>query len=248
MVWGDATRLQQVVVNLCRNAAQAMDGPGEVALEVEVHILRAKLVLRLGELRPDHYLLIRVRDTGPGMDATTLSRIFEPFFTTRLAGHGLGLATVGEIVLAHGGGIAVRSTPGQGSCFEVWLPRAIAAEAARREMPRGEGEVVLLLHDDDRLRREEELLAALGYEPQSFAGATSALAALRAAPHRFDAALLPEGSVELARKVRRAAPALPIIIAAGTPVAGFDCIGWPLASDELATALRRCCARPAVPA
>jgi len=248
MVWGDATRLQQVVVNLCRNAAQAMDGPGEVALEVEVHILRAKLVLRLGELRPDHYLLIRVRDTGPGMDATTLSRIFEPFFTTRLAGHGLGLATVGEIVLAHGGGIAVRSTPGQGSCFEVWLPRAIAAEAARREMPRGEGEMVLLLHDDDRLRREEELLAALGYEPQSFAGATSALAALRAAPHRFDAALLPEGSVELARKVRRAAPALPIIIAAGTPVAGFDCIGWPLASDELATALRRCCARPAVPA
>jgi len=248
MVWGDATRLQQVVVNLCRNAAQAMDGPGEVALEVEVHILRAKLVLRLGELRPDHYLLIRVRDTGPGMDATTLSRIFEPFFTTRLAGHGLGLATVGEIVLAHCGGIAVRSTPGQGSCFEVWLPRAIAAEAARREMPRGEGEMVLLLHDDDRLRREEELLAALGYEPQSFAGATSALAALRAAPHRFDAALLPEGSVELARKVRRAAPALPIIIAAGTPVAGFDCIGWPLASDELATALRRCCARPAVPA
>lgn len=248
MVWGDATRLQQVVVNLCRNAAQAMDGPGEVALEVEARILRAELAFQLGELRPDHYLLIRVRDTGPGMDAITLGRIFEPFFTTRLAGHGLGLATVGEIVLAHGGGIAVRSNPGQGSCFEVWLPRAIAAEAARREMPRGEGEVVLLLHDDDLLHREEELLAALGYEPQSFATVTLALAALRAAPDRFDAALLPEGSVEVARKLRRAAPALPIIVAANASVTGFDCIGWPLASDELGTALRRCCAKPAVSA
>jgi signal transduction histidine kinase len=248
MVSGDATRLQQVVVNLCRNAAQAIDGPGEVVLEVEVRTLREKLALRLGELRPDHYLLIRVSDTGPGMDATTLGRIFEPFFTTRRAGHGLGLATVGEIVLAHGGGIAVRSTLGQGCCFEVWLPRAVAAEAARREMPRGEGEVVLLLHDDHRLDREEELLAALGYEPQSFAAVTSALAALHAAPHRFDAALLPEGSLELARKVRRAAPALPIILAAMTPVTGFDCIDWPLSSDELAAALRRCRARPALPA
>jgi hypothetical protein len=219
-----------------------------VVLEVEVRTLREKLALRLGELRPDHYLLIRVSDTGPGMDATTLGRIFEPFFTTRRAGHGLGLATVGEIVLAHGGGIAVRSTLGQGCCFEVWLPRAVAAEAARREMPRGEGEVVLLLHDDHRLDREEELLAALGYEPQSFAAVTSALAALHAAPHRFDAALLPEGSLELARKVRRAAPALPIILAAMTPVTGFDCIDWPLSSDELAAALRRCRARPALPA
>ena len=60
--------------------------------------------------------------------------------------------------------------------------------------------------------------------------------------------LLPECSAELARKVRRAAPALPIILAGSTPVTGFDCIGWPLASDELAAALRRCCARPAVPA
>ncbi|NKC31105.1 two-component system VirA-like sensor kinase [Falsiroseomonas selenitidurans] len=248
MVSGDATRIQQVIVNLCRNAAQAMEGPGEVVIEVERRALHEKRALRLGELRPDHYLIIRVSDTGPGMDATTLGRIFEPFFTTRRAGHGLGLATAGEIVLAHGGGMAVRSTPGQGSCFEVWLPRAVAAEAMRREMPRGEGEAVLVLYDDDRLHREEELLAVLGYEPHGFRAVTSALAALHAVPRRFDAALLPEGSAEIARKVRRVAPALPIILAATTPVSGFDCIGWPLASDELATALRRCLARPTLPA
>lgn len=239
MVCGDATRLQQVILNLCRNAAQAMAGAGEVALEVEPRTLRAKLSLRLGELRPGHYILIRVRDTGPGMEAATLDRLFEPFFTTRQGGHGLGLATVQEIVLAHGGGIEVWSSPGQGSRFEVWLPRATAAEAARCEIPRGSGEVVLLLHDDDHLPHEEELLAALGYEPQGFTDAAAALAALRAAPHRFDAALLPRGSPEIARTMRRAAPALPVILAATAPVAGFDRIDWPLAATDLASALRQ---------
>ncbi|WP_052388945.1 two-component system VirA-like sensor kinase [Belnapia moabensis] len=245
MIRGDATRLQQVVVNLCRNAAQAMDGGGEVTIEVEARGLQAKLPLRLGELRPDHYVVVRVRDTGPGMDAATLARIFEPFFTTRQAGHGLGLATVGEIVLAHGGGINVRSAPGQGSLFEVWLPRATAAEATRRELPRGEGEVVLLLHDDSRLPWEEELLAALGFEPQGFRDASAALAALRAAPHRFDAALLLECSPDLARAIRRAAPGLPVIFAGATPMPSFDAIGWPLRTDELAEALRRRLRRPA---
>jgi signal transduction histidine kinase len=248
MISGDATRIQQVIVNLCRNAAQAMDGPGEVVIEVDARASCERRALRLGELRPDHYLIIRVSDTGMGMDATTLGHIFEPFFTTRGAGHGLGLATVGEIVLAHGGGIEVRSTLWRGSSFEVWLPRAIAAEAARREMPRGEGEAVLLLYDDGRLQREEELLAALGYEPHGFRVVTSALTALQAAPRRFEAALLPEGSAEAVRKLRRVAPALPIILAVTTPVAGFDCIAWPIAADELATALRRCLTRRTLPA
>lgn len=248
IVSGDSTRIQQVIVNLCRNAAQAMDGPGEVVVEAEAHAVRERRALRLGELRPDHYLIIRVSDTGPGMDATTLGRIFEPFFTTRRAGHGLGLATVGQIVLAHGGGIAVWSTLGKGSCFEVWLPRAVASEAARCEMPRGEGEAVLLLYDDSRLQREEELLAALGYEPHGFRAVTSALAALQAAPRRFEAALLLQGSAEIAREVRRAAPALPIILAVTSPVTGFDCIDWPLASDELAKVLRRCLTRPTISA
>ncbi|MBL6076866.1 hypothetical protein JMJ56_02535 [Belnapia sp. T18] len=244
MVCGDATQLQQVIVNLCRNAAQAMGGAGEVTIEVEARTLHARLALRLGELRPDHYILIRVLDTGLGMDEPTLVRIFEPFFTTRQAGNGLGLATVREIVLAHDGGIAVRSAPAQGSCFEVWLPRAIAAEAARREMPRGEGGLVLLLHDDDRLSREEELLAVLGYEPRGFRAAAAALEALRDVPDRFEAALLPEGTSELARAIHRVAPMLPIILAGASRMAGVDCIGWPLRAEELASALRRSFARP----
>ncbi|WP_255360023.1 two-component system VirA-like sensor kinase [Belnapia sp. F-4-1] len=247
MVLGDATRLQQVIVNLCRNAAQAMGGGGEITIEVEARILHAKLALRLGELRPDHYLLIHVLDTGPGMDEPTLGRIFEPFFTTRPAGHGLGLATVREIVLAHGGGIAVQSAPAQGSRFEVWLPRAIAAEAARRELPRGEGGLVLLLHDDDRLPHEEELLAALGYEPRGFRAAAAALEALRGAPHRFEAALLPEGTPELARAIRRAAPGLPVILAGVPQMADVHCISWPLRAEELAATLHRSLARSTRP-
>ncbi|NKE47162.1 two-component system VirA-like sensor kinase [Roseomonas frigidaquae] len=238
-VWGDGTALQQVIVNLVRNAAQAMDGAGVVTLQVEARTLREHRALRLGALRPDHYVLIRVQDTGRGMDAATRERIFEPFFTTRQAGHGLGLATVREIVLVHGGGIAVSSAPGEGSCFEVWLPRAVAAEVARNDLPRGEGEPVLLLHGDDRLPREEELLAMLGYEPHGFSSLPDALGALRVEAPVYSAALLLEGSSEMARTLRLTAPGLPIIIASATPLAGFEWIAWPLMAEELARSLRQ---------
>ncbi|MGX9964451.1 two-component system VirA-like sensor kinase [Roseomonas sp. F4] len=248
LVWGDATRIQQVIVNLCRNAAQAMDGAGMVTLQVLRQTLRERRALRLGALRPDHYLLIRVEDTGPGMDAATLAQIFEPFFTTRQAGHGLGLATVREIVLGHGGGIAVSSTPGRGSCFEVWLPRALAAEVARSDLPRAEGELVLLLHGDDRLPREEELLAELGYEPHGFSSLPAALGALRVDASRFAAALLLEGSSEVARTLRLAAPSLPIIVASTTPVNGFDWIEWPFVAEDLVLCLRHAMLQAAPPA
>ncbi|WP_439597316.1 two-component system VirA-like sensor kinase [Falsiroseomonas sp.] len=245
MVWGDAARLQQVVVNLCRNAAQAMEGRGRVGVQLSAQTLHEERRLTLGLLRPDHYLLIRVRDEGAGMDAATRSRIFEPFFTTRQAGHGLGLATVREIVLGHGGGIAVHSAPGAGSCFEVWLPRAIAAEIASHDLPRGEGEPVLLLHADDRLPREEELLAELGYEPHGVSSLAAALDVLRGATDGFAAALLLEGKAEMARSLRRAAPGLPILLASASPVPGFDGIGWPLQPEDLARRLQQSLRRAA---
>jgi signal transduction histidine kinase len=122
LISGEPGQLQQVILNLCQNAAQAMDQGGRVEIETEVHQITGPRSLTHGDLRPGRYVRTAVSDTGLGMDEMTLEHIFEPFFTTRLAGTGLGLATVREIVREHGGAINVWSAPGVGSRFEVWLP------------------------------------------------------------------------------------------------------------------------------
>ena len=114
-------------------------------------------------------------------------RLFEPFFTTRLAGTGLGLATVREIVRDHDGAMNVQSEPGRGSRFEAWLP----ATGGRRQrrivgpamLPLGRGETVLVVESErERLLRDEEMLAALGYEPVGFERPADALARAVRAP------------------------------------------------------------------
>lgn len=119
----DATQMQQVVVNLCTNAVQALHGgKGKVEVTLEAVVLDGS---GAGQ-RPGRHALLRVRDDGAGMDAATLQRIFEPFFTTKPVGQGtgLGLAVVHGIVATHGGSVQVDSAPGAGTCFDVLLPLA----------------------------------------------------------------------------------------------------------------------------
>jgi signal transduction histidine kinase len=190
MVAGEAAQIQQVVLNLCNNAAQAMDGTGRVGVEVEQHDVVQAQGLSHGSLAPGRYVRIAVSDAGRGIDAETLGRIFEPFFTMRQHGNGLGLATVREIVQEHGGAIDVWSRPGRGSRFAAWLPCIV--EAAPPDTPvvasmLGRGEAVLLIEGDRKLMlRDEEMLAALGYEPIGFTSGSDALATCRASPDRFD--------------------------------------------------------------
>src|SRR5258706_14580987 len=90
VVSGEPAQLQQVILNLCNNAAQAMENSGRIELETELHEVAGGQLLTHRELRPGRYVRIAVRDTGRGMDKLTLARIFEPFFTTRPTGNGLG--------------------------------------------------------------------------------------------------------------------------------------------------------------
>ena len=154
-------------------------------------------VFSIGELEPGSYARIAVSDDGPGFSEEVGKRLFEPFFTTRPAGTGLGLATVRKIVRDHDGAIDVASAPGKGSRFEVWLPAANTdASTTRRGEPvapprLGQGETVLIVHDDrDSLLGDEEILAALGYEPIGFDRPADAIAAVRSEPTRFDAVLI----------------------------------------------------------
>jgi CheY-like chemotaxis protein len=259
VISGQPGQLQQVILNLCSNAAQAMDQIGSVEIETQVHDITRTVSLSHGELMAGRYVRVAVSDTGRGMDKATVERIFEPFFTTRFAGSGLGLATVREIVREHVGAINVWSAPGIGSRFEVWLPCIPAAAPVSRDflhfLPLGQGQTVLVLDDGgERLLADEEMLAALGYEPVGFARVDDALAACRATPKRFDAAVLGHllsvaSALDLAVALRAIVPNMPILLATASAdqngaealaAAGIaDIVHRPLISAELALALAR---------
>jgi CheY-like chemotaxis protein len=260
IVSGEPAQLQQVIINLCNNASQAMNNSGGVELSTDIHDVASPRSLSHGELAQGQYVCLAVSDTGRGMDAARLGRIFEPFFTTREEGNGLGLATVRDIVEDHGGAINVRSALGSGSRFEVWLPCTQAAPEPRAHgIPLGRGETLLVVGDDDeRLLRDEEILAALGYEPIGFGNATDALAACKLTPERFDAAVVilrghaAAAALEFAAALHAIAAGLPILFAAGSAdeigagqlaAAGVsELIHQPLYSGEVAAALTRCLA------
>jgi signal transduction histidine kinase len=263
IVWGEPAQLQQVILNVCNNAAQATDESG--AVEIRIDVQETKHPLRIGdaEIGPGRFTIVSISDYGRGMDSATLERIFDPFFTTRPQGNGLGLATVREIVRTHNGAMNVQSAIGAGSRFDIWLPCAPADEPmAVRDEPqmvgRGVGETVLVLEADrGRLLRHEEILAALGYEPVGFAELTEAAAACGAERMRFDAALVchqpgTTSALASAGALHDVAPSLPIILATfsartlGAPLlvsSGVsELIGYPVTSSELAAALSRCLA------
>ncbi|WP_291210124.1 PAS domain-containing sensor histidine kinase [Hydrogenophaga sp.] len=133
-VLADATQMQQVLMNLCTNAWQSMEGrSGDITVALRDVRLDASQALQLGGLASGAYACLSVADNGPGMDAETQRRIFEPFFTTKApgTGTGLGLAVVHGIVKAHRGAIDLHSRPGEGTRFDVYLP--LAAEGAAGE-------------------------------------------------------------------------------------------------------------------
>jgi CheY-like chemotaxis protein len=258
-VSGEPAQLQQVILNLCTNAAQGMEGSGCIRVAVERKEVAAPFFLSHGELSPGRYVCLAVVDTGRGFDESVARRLFEPFFTTRTAGTGLGLATVHEIVRDHDGAMNVQSEPGHGSRFEAWLPATVAGGTEAVEpalLPLGRGETVLVLEAErERLLQDEETLAALGYEPVGFERPADAIAACRSAPDRFDVILVghasqARGGLDLARTLHQIAPRKPVLLATASTIelsvdalsqAGIsEVLRRPLAGTELAAALKRC--------
>ena len=265
-VLADSTEIQQVAMNLCGNAWQALGGLGgsiELRLD-EVAVAPGAAPGRRG-LAPGRYARLTVSDTGPGMDEATRSRIFEPFFTTKALGEGtgLGLSQVHGIVTQAGGVIEVTSSPGQGATFEVYLPAARTAEASRSGQAAGgrrtgSGELVLLVDDEELLvRAVSQALVATGYRVESYVRPAAALAALREAPERYAVVLSDMNmpgmtGLELVSSVRDHATGLPAIIMSGNlmesesvqaDALGCEVLSKPCSSAELcaavAAALRR---------
>jgi PAS domain S-box-containing protein len=159
-VKADPNQLEQVLLNLAVNARDAMPGGGVLSIETRAADVDEGYARTHPDLPPGHYVVISVRDSGIGMDETTIGRIFEPFFTTKSAGDGtgLGLAVVYGIVRQSGGHVIVRSEPGKGSTFDIYLPRVNEAPASsvvrrRRAKANGGSETILVAEDEDLVRR-----------------------------------------------------------------------------------------------
>ncbi|MBY0268421.1 MAG: response regulator [Burkholderiales bacterium] len=231
----DPTQVQQVLLNLGANAAQAMAGRvGSIDIGVEGINLDATATATATatrhelNLRPGQYARIVVSDAGHGMDEATQRRIFEPFFTTKPVGKGtgLGLSVVHGIMQAHNGAIIVHSKPGQGSRFELYFPRVgetagifpATAVAAGGE---GRGQYILYIDDDEaQLYMNKRMLERWGYRVSAHLEQREALGALHAGNIRFDLVVtdfnMPGMSgLEVARAVRAVQADLPVIVVSG---------------------------------
>jgi CheY-like chemotaxis protein len=245
----DPTGIHQIMMNLGTNAVQAMPGGGVLEIGLEPLYLQDSMARAHPGLREGHYALLKIRDTGVGMDQNVLARAFEPFYTTKQAGSGtgLGLAIVRGIVLDHEGTVELESEPGRGTTVTCLFPTLEAGEEVTQPrtapMPTGSGQRILFVDDEHALSRAAERnLRELGYQPTVASDGLAVLDMLRQTPTAFDLLVtdfsMPMmNGLELARQVHEIRPDLPIILATG--------FIEDLAPEELASAgIRRTLRKP----
>lgn len=224
----DPTQIHQLIMNLCTNAYQAMVDTGG-KLSVSMHEISVKPNdIRYPELPVGNYVHIEVSDTGCGMDQTTLEKIFDPFFTTKEHGRGtgLGLAVVYDIVQGHEGKISVRSKPGVGTTFDVFLPvaqeRLKKNDTSLNQNLQVAGNERIMIVDDEEAIREllHAILSNAGYQVEEFANGREAWEVFRQSPDDWsliitDQTMPQMTGEELAVNIMKLQPDIPIILCTG---------------------------------
>lgn len=173
IIEGDTTQLHQVLLNLCVNARDAMPEGGSLALFAENCTVDDSYASMLPSAKPGRYVVFNVQDTGTGISRENQAKIFDPFFTTKKSGQGtgLGLSMVIGIAKSHDGFVTVKSEPGCGAKFKVFIPAAFTEANAgevvfveEHDLPRGNGELILLVDDEEGiLLMAEAILTKHGY-------------------------------------------------------------------------------------
>jgi len=184
IISADATQMHQVLMNLCVNARDAMPEGGSISINAENIVVDENYARMHLEAKPGRFVVISVTDTGPGMAPEIQSRIFEPFFTTKemSKGTGLGLSTALTIVKSHGGFINVYSELHKGTQFSLYLPAldipgAPDFAAAQTDLPLGQGELILVVDDEESIREiTRGTLETFGYSVLTASDGTEALA------------------------------------------------------------------------
>ena len=228
VIRADPTQIEQVIMNLCINARDAMPEGGQLFIETGEVVLDEQQLAAQAHAKPGRYAMLAVTDTGTGMDAGTLDRIFEPFFTTKDIGKGtgLGLATVYGIVRQHGGFLHVYSELNVGTTFRMYLPLTVTAgkieDLSEDVQPvRGGSELILIAEDHEGLRDlARETLEGLGY---SVITANDGEAAVREFENHcdqidlllFDVVLPKMNGPKAYASISRLKPDIPVIFATG---------------------------------
>ena len=227
MIYADPGQIQQVVMNLCTNAAQALVGSSgsiEISLR-EIETGRAEQ-FRYHDLAPGKYVVLTVKDTGKGMDPDMLERIFDPFFTTREVGEGsgMGLAVLHGIIVSHDGVIDVKSEVGKGSAFTVFFPRIQDAQGEETDpasaMPRGSETILFVDDEEDIVSMRTRMLSYLGYRVLPATSPEQALGYFTRGEEQIDLLItdhtMPRMTgLQLAAEINLLHPDLPIILCSG---------------------------------
>lgn len=229
MVMTDPTQIHQVLVNLCTNASHAMRENGG-QLEVSLIDVNLESDTGIGDeyLKKGSYVKLSISDSGCGMEKEVLERIFEPFFTTKKVneGTGLGLSVVHGIIKNHDGAITVNSTPGEGTTFDIFLPRLESGESCESQVPEstaGEKKVILLVDDEEMvIDVTKQTLEKLGFAIIAKTSSIDALEAFQQEPDRFalvitDQVMPNMTGTQLAQNLISIRPDIPVILCSGFP-------------------------------
>ncbi len=233
---GDPTQLQQVLLNLCVNARDAMPNGGRLSIHMENALLDEAYAGMNPEARPGPYVLVKVADNGTGIPKEIQDKIFDPLFTTKEPGKGtgLGLSTTLGIVKSHGGFINCYSEPGKGSTFKVYLPantalagveKVVAGEA---RLPRGDNELVLIVDDEEPIRKlAQKVLERFGYRTLLAADGIEAVSLCRTHRSEIDVVVtdmampIMDGSATIAA-LKTVNPEIKIIGSSGLAPNGYE--------------------------
>jgi PAS domain S-box-containing protein len=262
-IQADATQFNQVIVNLCINARDAMPQGGRIEIVKRNLTLGPALVVAHPGVAPGSYVRISVSDTGTGLAPGVIEKIFDPFFTTKPTGKGtgLGLSMVAGIMKSHGGFVQVESELGRGSTFHLYFPGIVEAVpeaplATQAAGVRGGGETILLIDDEPVVRQTLELLLQrAGYRVYSAADGTSGIEEFTRRDSEVallitDMMLPDQLGTEVVKTLRQRRPSLPVIAISGMMASGdFDellhldppvaCLAKPISPATLLASVRR---------
>lgn len=226
-VLADPAQMHQVVLNIIRNAVQALHGEnGQLDITCERIELTESACANLKELTPGMYTKLTVRDSGSGISPAIIDRVFEPFFTTKKLGEGtgLGLAIVHGIVTSLDGAVQISSIPGKGTTVTVYIPgiiHVVPAEPEQKPEPRpGQGRILFVDDEEDIVTICNVMLQSLGYEFTGATSATEALELIRHDPYGFDLVITDQkmpgmSGIYLAREILQINQSIPIVLCTG---------------------------------
>jgi signal transduction histidine kinase/CheY-like chemotaxis protein len=261
-VLADPTQMQQVIMNLCTNAAHAMRRRGgSISIDLAGFSFSSPEDAPDPTMSPRPYARLSVTDTGDGISPETIEHIFDPFFTTKAAGEGtgLGLSVVHGIVASHGGTITVSSEQNKGSTFTIYLPELLeerprTSADGGSSIPGGHERILFVDDEHDLTAMASQMLTGLGYHVTARTGAREALALFRSDPSRFDLVIsdqtMPEMTgLDLAGEILTLRADMPIIMCTGySPLVDSDtarAVGIkalamkPLTKKEIAATIRK---------